>query len=107
MLDINITVNGRLVGHVHVLNVTDMNAASYGEGLDLYDYEYYEPEHRLRDGTVEHRRSDGVRPLLAAILGNMAFGDELDRARERAETPAPPRPASSKRRKQQRKEKRK
>ena len=89
MLDINIAVNGRLIGHVHTLNVTDMNVPPYSDlGLDTYDYEYYEPERGVRTGTVEHCRASGVRQLLEKILNNMHFGDELTAARERAETPA-------------------
>ena len=92
MIDFEVRLNGALLGHIHVLNVTHLSPPDK-QGRDTYDYALYEADtSRLRTGSVMHTRSSGYRPLLAAVLDNLAFGDKLDAARASAETPAPSKP---------------
>lgn len=67
MFTVEIKINGSLIGHIYGHNEGD---SPDGKG-DKYRYEYYEPETReVRNGNVVHRRSDGIRKLVAAILND-------------------------------------
>ena len=63
MFSIEIKINGSMIGHIYGRNIGNTGAK------DQYIYEYYEPELRkVISGNVNHKRSNGIRELLAVIL---------------------------------------
>ena len=85
MFTIELRVNGTLVTHVYGRNVTDernergVGAQDVANGADVYDYELYETEsRRVTNGTVTHKRNDGIRALAAKILRDVERIDKFN-----------------------------
>jgi len=71
MLSVELKVNGTLIGYVYGKNIAPVPGGKY-----RYEYEYYEPELReLKTGVVLHKREDGLRTLVAAILEDVGGAD--------------------------------
>jgi hypothetical protein len=67
MFTVEIKINGTMIGHIYGHNEGDL-----ANGKCKYRYEYYEIEKRkVRNGMVEHARTDGIRQLVAAILNDV------------------------------------
>lgn len=66
MFTVEIKVNGLLVSHIYGRNT----ARIAGDGDEFkYDYEYYEVNSRdIISGSVNHKRSKGIRKLITVIL---------------------------------------
>jgi hypothetical protein len=69
MLTVELKINGTLVGHIYGVNKGECpREDGYGR-YTIYEYEYYEPGNKkLIDGTVFHKREDGLRKLIEIIL---------------------------------------
>ena len=64
MFSVEVKINSQLVGHVYCRNVRDVN-------IDIceYEYRYYEPETgKVFDGSLNHKRSEGIKVLIRKIL---------------------------------------
>lgn len=67
MFNVEIRVNGTMIGHIYGRNITP--ATKQGVGLDLYTWEYYKPESRtVVKGVVSHDRDAGIEKLVGKIL---------------------------------------
>lgn len=65
MFTFEIRINGALIGHIYGHNEDRITP----QGEDTYRYEYYETEsRRIANGGGTHKRSEGIRKLVAKIL---------------------------------------
>lgn len=64
MFTAEIRINGSLINHIYGRNVRDLPS-----GACEYEFEVYTIETKqVRKGTVQHRQSEGINALVAAIL---------------------------------------
>jgi len=64
MFTAEIKMNGSMIYHIY-----GHNEGLVDDGQTLYTYDMYDVErHKLKKGTVEHWRDDGIKPLLIKIL---------------------------------------
>lgn len=72
-LTVDLSINGRQIGQVVVVNVGHPDAGDHPEGDDLRRYRVTDSS-TGRTAHVEHRRSDGAVALAAAALAQLDAG---------------------------------
>lgn len=74
MMTAEIRINGSMISHIYIRNISSEFSV---DGMNLYKYEYYQPETgEVKTGEIKFKRDKGALTLVRDIINKMEAKNE-------------------------------